>query len=147
MQYISDGSKLLGLNELPVDLLGSNISGTLPFDKGGRVNPELLINSDFRNPVNRNGKREYTQDGYTIDKWVMDNIEKVTLQDNFITVTTAASNNEYGKLFQQLIGKQFNNKTVTVSILYRNTSDQEASLALYNLSQNLWKSWCRVTYL
>lgn len=103
-------------------------------------NPNLLINEDFRKPVNRNGKREYTSTGGTIDRWVMDNIEKVTLQDNFITVTTTANNNGYGKIFQQLIGKQFNNKIVTASILYRNTSAQEASLALYNLSQNLWKA-------
>ncbi len=29
----------------------------------------LLINWDFRKPVNRNGKREYTGFGYTIDRW------------------------------------------------------------------------------
>lgn len=29
----------------------------------------LLLNWDFRNPVNRNGKTEYTMVGYTIDRW------------------------------------------------------------------------------
>lgn len=32
-------------------------------------NPNLLENWDFRNPVNRNGKGEYTESGITIDKW------------------------------------------------------------------------------
>lgn len=34
----------------------------------GWSNPNLIINWDFRNPVNRNGLSEYTS-GYTIDKW------------------------------------------------------------------------------
>lgn len=32
-------------------------------------NQNLLINSDFRKPVNRNGKSEYTGAGHTIDRW------------------------------------------------------------------------------
>lgn len=35
----------------------------------GGSNPNLLINWDFRNPVNRNGKTVYTTPGQTIDCW------------------------------------------------------------------------------
>ncbi len=34
-----------------------------------KPNPNLLINSNFLNPVNRNGKMEYTTSGYTVDMW------------------------------------------------------------------------------
>lgn len=33
------------------------------------VGDNILINADFRNPVNRNGKTEYSGDTYTIDCW------------------------------------------------------------------------------
>lgn len=35
----------------------------------GWSNPNLLINADFRNPVNRNGKTSYSGGGPTIDGW------------------------------------------------------------------------------
>jgi len=35
----------------------------------GWSNPNILINWDFRHPVNRNGGAEYTAGGYTIDRW------------------------------------------------------------------------------
>ena len=34
-------------------------------------NPNLLINSDFRNPVNQRGRIVYDEPGYTIDRWRM----------------------------------------------------------------------------
>lgn len=37
--------------------------------RGYHSNLNLLINGDFRKPVNRNGKREYIAPGYTIDRW------------------------------------------------------------------------------
>lgn len=101
-------------------------------------NPNLLINGDFRKPVNRNGKREYTAPGYTIDRWVVGAIEKATLQDGFITISVTDSNSSYESMSQSLPGKQFNNKSLTASILYR--SKTIASLAMYNLTQNFWKA-------
>ncbi len=101
-------------------------------------NPNLLINGDFRKPVNRNGKREYTAPGYTIDRWVVGAIKKATLQDGFITISVTDSNGAYESMSQALPGKQFNNKSLTASILYR--SKTIASLAMYNLTQNFWKA-------
>ena len=36
------------------------------------VNPNLLDNWYFGNPVNQRGKTEYTADGYTVDRWYFD---------------------------------------------------------------------------
>ena len=106
--------------------------------RGYHSNLNLLINGDFRKPVNRNGKREYTAPGYTIDRWVVGAIEKATLQDGFITISVTDSNSSYESMSQSLPGKQFNNKSLTASILYR--SKTIASLAMYNLTQNFWKA-------
>ena len=49
----------------------------------------LLINSDFRNPVNQNGQDTYTN-GFTIDKWIMwieSGTGSVDLREGYIKVT------------------------------------------------------------
>lgn len=35
-------------------------------------NPNLLINTDFRNPVNQRGQSSWNTDEYHIDMWVFD---------------------------------------------------------------------------
>ena len=40
-----------------------------PPDIGAASNQNLLINWDFRKPVNRNGMSQYTGNIYAIDKW------------------------------------------------------------------------------
>lgn len=50
-------------------------------------NPNLLLNWDFRNPVNRNGKGEYTNGTsllYTIDKWMLNSTGYLSLQDDSV---------------------------------------------------------------
>lgn len=44
-----------------------------------KPNRNLLVNSNFADPVNRNGKTKYTTPGYTIDRWKM-NVPKTTVQ-------------------------------------------------------------------
>ncbi len=57
-------------------------------------NPNLLINADFRNPVNRNGQSEYTASGYTIDKWKNNNANgKIVYQNNKIIFSCTNSSN------------------------------------------------------
>ncbi len=101
-------------------------------------NPNLLINADFRQPANRNGKSEYTVSGWTIDKWASS--VTLTLQDDYLKISTTASHNAYANFSQSMKGKQFNSKTVTVSILYRNTSQHQGEMTIYNASQNQWKA-------
>ena len=57
--------------------------------RGYHSNLNLLINGDFRKPVNRNGKREYTAPGYTIDRVKIIN-GKVKVMDNYLEVTLNA---------------------------------------------------------
>ena len=57
--------------------------------RGYHSNLNLLINGDFRKPVNRNGKREYTGVGFTIDRVKIIN-GKVKVMDNYLEVTLNA---------------------------------------------------------
>lgn len=60
-------------------------------------NTNLLINADFRNPVNQKGQSEYTGATYTVDMWQL-NVDrgKLTVNDGYVTLTnTAASGAEY----------------------------------------------------
>ena len=57
--------------------------------RGYHSNPNLLINGDFRKPVNRNGKSEYTDAGYTIDRWETQGI--LTLEANNIKLSSTVN--------------------------------------------------------
>lgn len=127
-----------------VDLAGNNVTGVLPVTKGGTggtiwpINPNILRNADFRKPVNRNGQSEYTAAGYTIDRW--EGTVTVTLQNGYLTISSTTSHNAFAAFTQTIDGKQFNSKTVTVSVLYRNTSQEQGEITIYNTTQNVWKA-------
>ena len=104
--------------------------------RGYHSNLNLLINGDFRKPVNRNGKREYTGAGFTLDGWKNSLTNMVTLNDEFITISRLQTDNGYENFQQTRPGKLYNKETVTVSIMYRNVKSSE--IALYNISQNQW---------
>ena len=57
--------KLTGQPGQVVGFDGMGLAYAVP----GWSNPNLLINADFRNPVNRNGKTSYSGGGPTIDGW------------------------------------------------------------------------------
>lgn len=81
-------------------------------------NENLLINSDFRNPVNSSGATEWTSSGTTIDNWIMSNANmSVTLgTDGLVFNRTAGS---YGLLIQTLKKYglwEFEGKTLTLSV-------------------------------
>ena len=68
---LADGTRLEKDGKINVDVANSANSAKL----GGKA-PEyylqprnLLDNSDFRNPVNQRGQTDYTNNGYTIDRW------------------------------------------------------------------------------
>lgn len=49
------------------------------------VNPNLLINSDFRNPINQRGATSYTGNSiYTIDRWIISANETLTIEDGYV---------------------------------------------------------------
>jgi len=78
-------------------------------------NPDILINSDFRKPVNRNGKTEYTGFGYTIDRWVVsgDGASMSIREDCIHLLMTGSWCNFVQKVENW---EQFKGKTLTFSV-------------------------------
>lgn len=93
-------------------------------------NPNLLLNWDFRNPVNRKGKTEYGNGEYSIDSWRNNGSIKMTLVEEQIDLLF---NGEYsmiesvGIALQSLAGKK-----ITLSVLYANKTGQVYSTFIIN---------------
>lgn len=61
-------------------------------------NPNLLINGDFRNPVNQRGKTSYPipDNTYTIDRWkVLSNAGTLSVNDGYIKLSSNSSTSSY----------------------------------------------------
>lgn len=84
------------------------------------VNPNLLDNSYFGNPVNQRGQTEYTTPGYTVDRWLQgyDGTMTSTLTDDGIKIT--AGNDGTYKNFEQVLPDVLTNSTFTLSFLVDN---------------------------
>lgn len=83
--------------DLPVDY---NALANLPDLKNMFSNPNLLINSDFRNPVNQRGATSYEsktsgKDVYNIDRWRASYGTITTVNSGSITVAGNTSSNRY----------------------------------------------------
>lgn len=109
--------KLTGRPGQVVGFDGMGLAYAVP----GWSNQNLLINADFRNPVNRNGQTEYTASNVpicTLDCWIMfgtsSSIAKLEVIDGGVRITS-------GDAFRQVLGdnvvKSLIGKTVTVSAL------------------------------
>jgi hypothetical protein len=100
-------------------------SGDLQIDYNALANlpgnPNLLINSDFRNPINQRGKTSYKNDKdwswcYGIDRWACNaslNSCEVTVNDASITI---ANNGNSEMHFRQLFEQAYDNGTYTATI-------------------------------
>ena len=84
------------------------------------VNPNLLDNWYFSKPVNQRGLTEYTNPGYTVDRWLQgyDGTMTSTLTDDGIKIT--AGNDGTYKNFEQLLPDIPTNSTFTLSFLVDN---------------------------
>lgn len=80
----------------------------------GGVNPNLLHNWYFANPVNQRGQTEYTEEGYTIDRWKKTSSPVISLTDNGLRLRSSA---DYHYI-TQLIEKNLNGRSVTLSALF-----------------------------
>lgn len=81
---------------------------------GGGINPNLLDNWFFGNPVNQRGKTSYsTEWGYTIDRWSIATDSSLIVNNGSISLTG-------GYVFEPLeeIVDALKGKTVTVSLLF-----------------------------
>lgn len=81
-------------------------------------NPNLLINSDFRNPVNQRGQTTYTEgtERYGIDRWFLYNSTREVVNSGSITVTNVGAATTW---FTQKFERSLDNKlpyVITVSV-------------------------------
>lgn len=88
-----------------------------PEDIGaGRVNPNLLDNWYFGNPVNQRGQMEYKTNGYTVDRWKSSaSTNTVKVVDGCIDFTVATSGQSVQQ--PQTHWEDLKGKTVTASML------------------------------
>ena len=101
----------------------------LPDLKNMFSNPNLLINSDFRNPVNQRGQTNYTGTGssmrYTIDRWGIINGPVLTVQDGSLKIQVASSDAYSGKFkqpFEHALPSDFYTLSVKVKSNTHNVS-------------------------
>lgn len=91
-------------------------------------NKNLLINSDFRKPVNQNGKTEYRTQGASIDRWSIDKSDGdcvLYVMDGFIrgeNIASGSTNGPVQSLNTTIVNiAELAGKTVTFSMLRRGT--------------------------
>lgn len=96
-------------------------------------NPDILINSDFRRPVNRQGKVEYIGSGYAIDRWYSQHINaKLTVMNNCIRLENTTANT-YSAILQNIDNPNaYLGKQITISLLYELEDGVNVDIALKN---------------
>jgi hypothetical protein len=142
-QIISGASTLAELREkleirgdtIPVSAEDSTLISEaltkIPTTSGGGINPNLLDNWYFGNPVNQRGQTEYSTTGYTVDRWKLDVGGAVTLEDGCICLKKSGTYwGEYFADFDQFIGM-----TLTGSVLLSDGTLRTGSF-VYNGSVN-----------
>lgn len=96
-------------------------------------NPDILLNSDFRQPVNRQGKVEYIGSGYAIDRWYSHQINaKLTVMNNCIRLENTTANT-YSAILQNIDNPNaYLGKQITISLLYELEDGVNVDIALKN---------------
>ena len=103
------------------------------------VNPNLLHNWYFGNPVNQRGQTEYSGAGYAIDRWKFTGASSVLkVVDGGITFTPTATSN--GIRQDMEYPEEFVGKTVTVSFLLGDANGVKAR-AGYGDGSNHFGEW------
>ena len=90
------------------------ISNWLEYCSNNMVNPNLLDNWYFGNPVNQRGKTSYTGGGYCIDRWKLQNDTNLTVGSGFCTL--------HGSWDMRQIFESLPQATYTVSVLFKNST-------------------------
>lgn len=90
------------------------------------VNPNLLDNWYFGNPVNQKGQTEYTSNGYGMDRWNIG--ADVIVTDKYVTLRATG---QYSQIFQPF-DLQLAGKIVTMSALIKAHSNHSVGLLLYD---------------
>ena len=99
-------------------------------------NPNLLDNWYFGNPVNQRGQTEYTALGYTIDRWKLPTVHKLTVQDSDIKITCNSSAG-VNFCFQQFVENlEVGNQYTLSALITENTTTKGVNLRHGNFGHN-----------
>lgn len=93
----------------------------------------ILLNADFRRPVNRQGKVEYIGSGYAIDRWYSQQRNaKLTVVNNCIRLENTTANT-YSAILQNIDNPNaYLGKQITISLLYELEDGVNVDIALKN---------------
>lgn len=100
---------------------------------GGGVNPNLLDNWYFGNPVNQRGQTEYTGDKYTVDRWHLATDGVLTVADEGIRLTSGA----LFEPFEYELSSFLKGKTVTYSFFFADNTLVTKSAVI----PSTWGNW------
>ena len=94
----------------------------------------ILINWDFRRPVNRNGETRYTESGYTIDRWKIANGGLSLGDDGAVSLLRNTDPETPRNCFLQLIDApaMYAGKTLTFSVLCKDLQGKLSATAYAN---------------
>lgn len=104
----------------------------------GGSNKNMLINSYFANPVNRNGKTEYTEaTKYTIDRWKININSKCSISDSCISVENIANTTPNVAIFLQICDFAVQpGETYTLAFLVKSVSGQPLNYRIRIMDSN-----------
>lgn len=127
LEKLPDGSLLSKLpNILRADFSGGG--GVDPSLLNYLSNPNLLINWDFRNPVNQKGLREYDANSYCIDGWKANNLKIIP---GTVRLTgTGAYSHYFSQILPPETVSELKGETVTLSLLEENDTGYNPVLAV-----------------
>lgn len=108
------------------------------------VGKNMLKNWYFLNPINHQGKVEYTESGYTIDMWKIDGETTLTIgQNGEISNFTKNSETSTSGFIQMLDPKNVAEQTTyTFSVLLKNVSGEEVYISVFGFGQDPYNARC-----
>ena len=122
--------KLNGLNIESVEKMFVIIYsiGTL---RSNISNPNMLINSDFRHPVNQRGASSYTGNSiYTIDRWMISNNETLTVEDGYVRFKHDKAQSYL--LLQQKVEMDKTSVPDVMTLSFKARSSQKSKMEIYD---------------
>ena len=141
--------------EMEVEILTTNaVNGKLHELKENilqeRPNPNLLVNSDFRNPINTTGKKEWGGNGSTLaldgmrilDGWVSRNkMTKTLLINGCLRIQNGSGEATGGRGINQILDKQtIKGRKMTLSLMVKNISNTKYRISLRGNEENIYSN-------
>ena len=118
-------------------------------EMGDLCNDNLLINSDFRNPINQRGKTSYTWKlgsyGYTIDRWLGNGGNTISIEDGYVRIKVNDDTRVYS-LFRQTVEIAENQIPDTMTLSFEMRASKQFKFQLYDTERYLtidtdWKTY------